>query len=142
MSYSNLLLGRKRKQSKTKQVAKQYMWRNPIFEKLKMFMYVYMPRRKSRTQCWQSCNYKWLIFFIFYEIFIDLFLLYTYTLVFTKYLKIYIIFWYWWNIPTWRLSTKLGDLIQVCKFAFVSRYLGASCTYILLFESWHRHEFT
>lgn len=49
--------------NKTERVAKEYMWRKPIFEKLKVFIYPYMPRERSGTWCWQWCSCKWFILF-------------------------------------------------------------------------------
>lgn len=39
------------KYNKTKHVAKQHMWHNSVFEKLTVFIYPQMPRKKSGTQC-------------------------------------------------------------------------------------------
>lgn len=125
------------------------MWRKPIFEKLKVFIYPYMPRERSGTWCWQWCSYKW--FILFFNIFLQflfcrfIYFCSTHTLVFKKYLKIHIVIFLilmgYPNLKIKHIPWGFHPGLYI-YFVFVREHLGTSCAYILLIESWHRQEFT
>lgn len=121
------------------------MWRNPMFEKLKVFVYPYMPRKKSGSWCWQRLNCKWFIFFFifFCSIYWFIFAVHIYSGFYEVFKNKYYSFPIVTEHPILKITHKIWRFHPglYIYFAFVMEYLGTSCTYISLLESWHRHEF-